>query len=682
MARVAHTAHRVAQCQASPGGGACGWLGSRRVRLAMVLLVGLPVIFQLQRVVLAWLSRADLAGVTSGALLRIFAVGLRYDLRALAYVLIPLTALLTLASNAALSRRWMKAVLAGYASLTVTVAAIICIGDALFFLYYGTRLNYAVTSYLGNGEIITHLWQHYPVALVVAGALVTLAGAYLLARRLLLSGPAPAAGPAWARIACGVVLAGAICFCARGSARRPALDSSLAHFSSNNVVSELSLNPGLTLAAAVKDHYTEGEDESLHYPLLGEADAIAAARQALRQDENRFCGDPANPLRRMVRTGRPRRDLNVVIIVLESFAGKDVGALGNAPSRTPFFDRLARQGVFCSQMFATGPRTSRGLSGVMCGLPNLGSESILERPRAQGNCLTLFGMFGRRGYRTMFVHGGDGHFDNMKRFFRSNGVERVIDIDQMPRDAWRTNWGVADHVMFDAAHRRFLQAADKPFFALLLTLTNHQPYHVPPNCIDLLPGDSDDVRMTNTIRYTDWALERFFQRARQSDYFRKTLFVLVADHGRQFDRRRLVDVDGYRVPCLFYAPQMPQLQPRVISMPCSQTDIGPTLLSLLGGTFSHPMFGRNLLAAKAGDPGLALLRADRRMALVQGKLALIFPPDSQPILFRRTDDGGLDELPPGQQPLIVDGMRRTAMGLYQSARRLYLTKSYTAPPVQ
>ena len=408
-----------------------------------------------------------------------------------------------------------------------------------------------------------------------------------------------------------------------------------------------------------------------------------AIRAAPQQDHTVFSGDAVNPLWRTVHTGRPRRDMNVVMVIMESFAGPNVGALGHKQSQTPFFDSLVAKSIFFTRMYACGSRTSRGLAAVLCGFPGLGGKSILTRTRALGQFPSLFGTFADRGYQTSFIYGGDADFDNMRRFFGGAGLERMIDIRHMPDDAWRTDWGVADHEVFAQAHEHFLATGDRPFFSVVLTVTNHNPYTVPPGCIDPCNSRDKAALIAHTTRYADWALEQLFKTAARSEYFQNTVFVLVADHGAKVDPRQLVDVEGYRIPCLIYVPGMADLKPRKIDTPCSQTDVWPTLLSLLGGDFSHGTFGRDLLAVRPSDRGIALLRKDRRMALVRGDLTFVELPDSDPMLFQQGPDATLEPLYPSEHPFDdAANMHRTAMGFYQSARGLYLRQAYGAIPTR
>jgi len=167
-------------------------------------------------------------------------------------------------------------------------------------------------------------------------------------------------------------------------------------------------------------------------------------------------------------------------------------------------------------------------------------------------------------------------------------------------------------------------------------------------------------------------------RARQSDYFDNTLFVFVADHGPSPDPRQVVDVEGYRVPCLLYAPALADLAPRRVDTTCSQVDLLPTVLGLLGGDVSHGTFGRDLFALDATEPGLAVLRKDRATALVRGNLALVLLPSNKPLLLRVGPNGRAQ--PIATTGAEIEAMHRIALGVYRTARRLFLSRTYGEGP--
>jgi phosphoglycerol transferase MdoB-like AlkP superfamily enzyme len=238
------------------------------------------------------------------------------------------------------------------------------------------------------------------------------------------------------------------------------------------------------------------------------------------------------------------------------------------------------------------------------------------------------------------------------------------------------NWGVPDEVIFDKAHQVFQELARKgPFLAIILTVSNHDPFEIPTGKVDVLPGESKEIWALNAYRYADWALGEFFRKARTAEYFENTLFVLVADHGKDFDNTRIVDVPGYRVPCLFLCPAI--LPPRRVAAVASQTDIAPTILALLGGSYEHCFLGRNILAV-GDNEGFAIIHDENTLAFVRDELALVAPPRHDVILYEVSGNSMRkpDQDVPDQE---VQMLNLQMLSYYMMARHLFMTGSYGPP---
>ena len=277
----------------------------------------------------------------------------------------------------------------------------------------------------------------------------------------------------------------------------------------------------------------------------------------------------------------------------------------------------------------------------------------------------------------MFINGGDSDFDNMKNFLTSAGTEIIIGKNEIgPQHAG--TWGVPDEMIFHKAHEMFMSMGDEKFFAAILTASNHPAYKVPQGRTEMLSDTSEENRRLNAYRYADWALGDFFKEARQAKYFKKTLFVIVSDHGhgKYLHADRAIDVPGYRLPCVFYAPDI--IPVRRISTIASQTDIAPTLLAMLGGTYQHSFLGRDILRVKPGD-GFALLHEDRHIAFLRPGRALVTGPINHrsnprtvPEMFDLTATDMIP-IPPSQLDISeTQTMRRDMLSLYTIALQQYL----------
>jgi phosphoglycerol transferase MdoB-like AlkP superfamily enzyme len=121
-----------------------------------------------------------------------------------------------------------------------------------------------------------------------------------------------------------------------------------------------------------------------------------------------------------------------------------------------------------------------------------------------------------------------------------------------------------------------------------MTTSNHRPFTYPPGRIDIpSPGGRDGA-----VKYTDYAIGRFIEEARAKPWFKDTLFVIVADHCASAAGKTKLPVKGYRIPLIFYAPDM--LPAGVYRKVMSQIDIPPTLLDVMHKKGDEHFFGDSL----------------------------------------------------------------------------------------
>jgi phosphoglycerol transferase MdoB-like AlkP superfamily enzyme len=648
----------------------------QRIR-PLLILAGLGwVMFAVFRAVLLIARHRFLAGA-SADLLDCFLVGMRFDAVPIGYAELPLALVLSLAPGEAFARKTFRRGVVAYAATLVTLALVTEVIGACFFLHFGYRLNWLAIAHWGHfRESAVYIWNAYPVWLLAILIVIVFLAFRGIFARAFWRGGSPHQVRLIPRAALAVITAGICIVACRGGLDHRPLEQNSAYFAVNKIVNQLTMNNFFTLFHAARSNINPADDEKDLYYFPPPARAAEVASGLLIQPGQTPLGDAANPLWRRSDTAMPRHDYNVVVILMEGMAGQPVGILGYGPSYTPNLDALCKDGIFFDRMYAVGCRTSRGVVGVLCGHPDIGGLSVLKRDLAQGNFLTLPSLFRGRGYETFFLYGGDPGFDNMQGFFAQAGMDHFYTQNDMGSPQEVGNWGVPDELIFAKAHEVFQNAGNHRFFGFILTVSNHPPFEIPPGRIEALPGDSEQTKSLNAYRYADWALGRFFDQARQAAYFKNTVFVLVSDHGRDFDQGRLVDVPGYRIPCLIYAPGI--LAPRRVSTVASQVDIAPTILALLGGTYEHCFLGRDVLAVEEGQ-GFAVLHDEDRFAMVRGDFALVVSPKNEEAIFRVGPDSMKAEaITPANKP-DAGMMKLQLLSYYQMARHLYLTCAYRPP---
>jgi phosphoglycerol transferase MdoB-like AlkP superfamily enzyme len=307
------------------------------------------------------------------------------------------------------------------------------------------------------------------------------------------------------------------------------------------------------------------------------------------------------------------RPWDVVVILEESFGSEFIGVLGHPERKTsPGFDRWSREGLLLTNLTATGNRTVRGLEGTLCSLVPLPASAVLKRMKTQ-TVATVADVFQADGYKTTFVYGGWGRFDDMKPFLPTNGFDEFIERDAYPDDAFRTVWGVADEFIFAEALKRqkTAQAEGSRLFMTVLTVSNHRPFAVPERstafAADLQSRDS-------AVAYADWALADYLDKSKAAGLLEHTIVLIEGDHGARVYGAEEIPTGSYRIPGLFLVPD-PAWKGRRIDRLASQIDLAPTLLALTGRAKSVPFLGEDLTSLPA-DGGRAFVQHNRDVGLL------------------------------------------------------------------
>jgi phosphoglycerol transferase MdoB-like AlkP superfamily enzyme len=321
---------------------------------------------------------------------------------------------------------------------------------------------------------------------------------------------------------------------------------------------------------------------------------------------------------------RPK-PLNLVIVLEESLGATFVRSLGGV-AVTPELEKLSTQGWWFERLYATGTRSVRGIEAVVAGYAPTPARSVVKLSLAQKDFYTLALGLGKEGYHTEFVYGGEAHFDNMRGFFAGNGFQKIVDRSEMtPR--FEGTWGASDEDLFDKSLERLkdLHAGGKPFFSLIFSSSNHEPFEFPDGKIAL--HDPHKQTVNNAVKYADYALGKFIAAAKKEAYWQDTVFLIVADHDNRVYGNSLVPIHKFHIPGLILGAD---IAPRRITAIASQIDLGPTLLSLMGVSSTHPMIGRDFVLDST-SPGRALLQFDNYFAWLEDDAATILRPGQLPL---------------------------------------------------
>jgi len=604
--------------------------------------LALLLMYSLLRGALLIYNRELMGDTPASTFVEAFYNGMRFDLRVVVYACIPL--LLALFSVRAMAaRRALRWWLTGFASLTLFLA----LTELDFYREFHQRLNSLVFQYFQEDPqtVLSMLWNGFPVGrYLLAWALATWLLAKLFkgldlftrpAQPSLLSSAAPHSLPwQWRWLALLLCLVISV-VAARGHLRQgPPLRWGDAYTTDSMFANQLGLNGTLTLYTAAANTFGTHRDNAWK-ATLNDEDALKAVREMLLTPHDQLVDADSAAIRRNF-TPPAEGTLpikNVVVILMESFAGHFVGALGSPLNITPHFDKLAKEGLLFKRFFSNGTHTHQGMFATMACFPNLPSfEYLMRTPEGGHKFSGLPQLLSPRGFDNLYVYNGNFQWDNQSGFFSNQGMTNFIGREDFVNPVFMDpTWGVSDQDMFDrGALELEKNYGSKPFYALLQTLSNHTPYALPIDLpVERVSGQGSTDEHLTAMRYSDWALGQFFEKARKAPYFKETLFVIVGDHGFGADEQLTeMDLHRFNVPLLLIAPGIQEKFGTSSEVVGTQIDVVPTIMGRLGGEVRHQCWGRDLLNLPEGDGGIGVIKpsgGDQTVAIVSPERILIQP---------------------------------------------------------
>lgn len=293
---------------------------------------------------------------------------------------------------------------------------------------------------------------------------------------------------------------------------------------------------------------------------------------------------------------------NVVIFIMESMSAEHSAYLcpkiyadREVKGFTPFLDSLMQNGLVFKQMYANGTRSIQAMPSVLGSIPSFRTPFVLM-PQSLGESRQLPAMLADKGYATAFFCGSERGSMGFGAYARSAGVERLVSREDYEArhgtEDFDGYWGIWDEPFLQFTGEE-LAATPEPFFAALFTLSSHHPFVVPEQYAATLPDGY--TRIHKGVAYDDQAFRRFFHRFGNEEWFRRTIFVFVADHvsSEKFAEKTRSYPGNMHIIGFIYTPDG-ALRGEVREV-TQQLDIMPTVLGLTGNTEPYFAFGRDVL---------------------------------------------------------------------------------------
>ncbi len=620
--------------------------------LCLTLAAVLLTIFALTRIGLLVYTGMDV--VPPQLWPSLFIKGLWFDLAVTVCLLAPVLLYEAILPNRWRQYKWHSMLRWLWLWFSVSLLLFGAVSEATFWLEFTTRFNFIALDYLiYTTEVIGNIRESYPVGWILAGiGLVAALVVWRVAAQIRRANQAEySKKQRWSMGLAAFVL--------------PTLLLSFANidqmeFKQNAYATELAGNGLFTITAAARrmeldydKFYRTMPQDTANTTLkkLGVKNKLMPVASA----------SSANPKTNSSPFSKPPR--NVILISVESLSASFMGAYGATDGLTPRLDKIANEGMKFEQLFATGTRTVRGLDALSLGTPPIPGQAIVHRPN-NDHLATIGELLKQQGFSTFFFYGGYGYFDNMNGYFAANDYQ-IIDRTDIPKSSimFENVWGVADEALFNHVLTHFdaKGATDKPFFAHIMTTSNHRPYTYPNGRIDIpSPGGRNGA-----VKYTDYAIDKFIQDAKTKPWFADTLFVIVADHCASVAGKTRLPVEKYHIAAIFYAPEL--LKPMVYKPIISQMDIPPTILDILGKQGSEGFFGHSAFSPEASQERAFISNYQQLGYLKNGVLTVLSP--KQKVESFRVDPATYESTPMENNPELVN----EAIAYYQTGSKAFKT---------
>ena len=546
--------------------------------------------------------------------------------------------------------------------------------DFATYGYIHTRLNGTMLMFLDNFWISARMvWESYPVGwiTVLLALFLVLAGWGLSRLTRNLAVAATGAGWRWAGNAAVTLL---LLFAMYGKVSRYPLRWAEAFESPRPFQAHLALNPVLFFLETRSEM-----DGGFDLDQVRALQPVMAAHFGIpvRQDAKGLPSLLRECAPHPLVTGTP----NVVLIQLESFAGFKTGVLGNPLDPTPFFDTLARNGLFYDRFYVAMENTSRSMFATLFGVPDVSSvQNATRNPLLLDQASVLSAL---DGYDQSFYLGGSANWAQIRGVLKNNFKRLVIHEEGSYHSPVVDVWGICDADLLMEA-RAQLGARPRPFWSYIQTSGNHPPFTIPSHLKDFHPVQLDQERLAaagftgieefNAVRLMDYSLQVFFEAAAKEPWFNNTIFLMWGDHGlpRGSRDKRFGDLTLaiHNVPFVIYAPAL--LKPRRDHGIATQMDILPTLASLLGRPYRTATLGHDLLDPAFKDKGAAFtfttFRRPARYGLLEDDFYLNVDPDGHAALYRTDEPDPADRST--QEPARKAQMLSLANGFHQWSKYL------------
>jgi len=355
------------------------------------------------------------------------------------------------------------------------------------------------------------------------------------------------------------------------------LNQSSVYFSTNNYANHVAINASWNFLHSLVSKESSGKNPYQYLSVQHVKETVDSLYSGISTTEQliQFSPDTAT---------------NIIFIIWESFTEKAIHISINNKEVTPQFNRLKKEGIYFSNVYASGDRTNKGIPAILSGYPAMPNTTIIHSPGKAEKLRVLSQLFKEKGYQIPFFYGGEPEFANIKSYLLHGGFDPIVGKNDFDSKDMNSKWGAHDGVVMNRVFED-LNKSKKPFFATWLTLTSHEPFEIPVSTV--FNGNDNTTKFLNSLHYTDQVVSDFIDRCSQRSWWKNTVIIIIGDHGHVLpasDNK----ADDFRTPMLWMGGALNK-KGVIIDKVMSQLDIAAMLSKQMGLNAGNFPFSKNSL---------------------------------------------------------------------------------------
>jgi len=290
--------------------------------------------------------------------------------------------------------------------------------------------------------------------------------------------------------------------------------------------------------------------------------------------------------------GNNPKDINVVILIIESLSKEFIGYYNNQVGFTPFIDDLITKSLVFENAYANGLKSIDAVPAIISSIPSLMNEPFITSKYSNNSIDSLPSILNDQGYESFFFHGGRRGTMGFLAFCNRSKFDYYFGMEDFPDQSFFDgSWGIYDEPFLEFSAEE-LNKAKQPFFATIFTLSSHPPYNLPKKYNGVFPKGKSKIH--ELIGYTDYSLKMFFKKIQNEKWFKNTIFIITADHtsSESFVPKYKSYLGRHQIPLIFYSGD--NSLKGVNKKITQHIDIMPTILDYISCNKPFYSFGKSV----------------------------------------------------------------------------------------